>query len=63
MLGCEPDKHDVFVVKILKGEKFSPEQLSEEVSRLRIPPAVKSILEHIVVHIGFELAREYIRGG
>lgn len=51
---------DSFVSKTLSGEAFSLEVLNYETKRLRISPAVKDVLEYVVIHVGFELARHYI---
>jgi hypothetical protein len=53
---------DDFVVTILKGEAYSINRLSREADRLQISPTAKAVLEHVIVHVGFELAREYIKG-
>jgi hypothetical protein len=52
---------DIFVSKISRGEEFSLSALNEETTRLRIPSPARAILEHVVLHIGFDLAKEFIR--
>jgi len=53
---------DNFVDTTLRGEEFSIDKLSREANRLHIPPIAKAALEHVLINVGFELVRDYIRG-
>ncbi len=51
---------DIFVRNTLSGKQVSIDVLSKEMESLKIPSTAKAIMEHIVVHVGFELARSYM---
>src|SRR5262245_36808370 len=53
---------DNFVTTTLRGEEYSVDKLSHETNRLPISPGAKAVLEHFLVDVGFELAKEYIKG-
>lgn len=53
---------DLFVRKTMRGESFSLDDLKAEGVRLNLPSPAKAILEHVIIHIGFELAKTFIRG-
>ncbi|WP_152426945.1 hypothetical protein [Paramagnetospirillum caucaseum] len=53
---------DLFVEKTLHGRPFSLSDLDTYASRFEINGTAKAILKKAVIDVGFEIAKEYIKG-
>jgi len=54
---------DIFVKNSESGKTLSLSDLEKESEKLKIPSEAKAILTHVVVDVGFEIARKYMNGG
>jgi hypothetical protein len=53
---------DIFVKTSVNGKSFSLSQLDKESKNLKLSSEAATILKHVLIDVGFEIAKKYIQG-